>query len=266
MNPLLDPEARPVIAHRGNSAFLPENTVESLVEGIALGADGVEFDVHLTRDGEAVVIHDATVDRTTNGSGPVAGFTLAELRRLDAGYRFTRDGGRNFDWRDHEVRISSLDEVLDAIGTTPAIIEIKTPAVATEAKRVLERHGAVARVLVGSFSADALAPFRGTAFATAASRADTVRLLLASLGGGIDRLPYQALLIPPSSHGIPVPVLRLARAGRRGGVLTHVWTIDDAARARTYWDGGVNGILTNDPAAILAAAGRSHPSRSLAPA
>ncbi len=263
MNLLVDPQARPVVAHRGNSAFFPENTVESLLQGIDLGADGVEFDVRLTRDGKPVVIHDATVDRTTEGSGPVERFTLAELQGLDAGYRFTRDGGRTFPWRGRGLHIPSLDEALDAIGTTSAIIEIKTHTASAEARRVLDRHGAARRVLIGSFSAEALAPFRGTAFATGASRADTVRLILASLGGGVDRLPYDALCIPPSWHGLPIPVLRLARAGRQGGALTHVWTIDDPTRARALWDGGVNGILSNDPAAILAAAGRSKNPTSL---
>src|SRR3990167_4313755 len=93
---LLDPTQRLVIAHRGNSMHAPEDTLESLRQGMALGADGLEFDVRLSADGVPVVIHDPTLDRTTDGSGPVAACTLAELRALDAGYRFTRDGGRTY--------------------------------------------------------------------------------------------------------------------------------------------------------------------------
>ncbi len=96
MNALLDPAAKLVIAHRGNSAFFPENTLEAFQQGMALGADALEFDVRLSRDGRAVVIHDATLERTTNGSGAVSALTLGELQRLDAGHRFTRDGGSTF--------------------------------------------------------------------------------------------------------------------------------------------------------------------------
>ncbi|MGZ5241412.1 MAG: glycerophosphodiester phosphodiesterase family protein, partial [Caldimonas sp.] len=95
---LLDPQARPVVGHRGNRARAPENTLESFREAVALGADAVEFDLRVSRDGALVVIHDETLERTTDGSGPVALRTVAELKRLDAGARFTRDEGRTFPW------------------------------------------------------------------------------------------------------------------------------------------------------------------------
>ena len=85
-----------------------------------------------------------------------------------------------------------------------------------------------------------------------------MRLLArALLPGAPRRLPYHALSIPPASNGIPLPVLRLARMARAAGVPTHVWTVDDPLCARRYWDGGVCGIITNDPSRILAAAGRA---------
>jgi glycerophosphoryl diester phosphodiesterase len=82
---LLDPLARPVIGHRGNRAHAPENTLESFLEALALGADALEFDLQLSRDGQLVVFHDATLERTTDGHGAVEQHTLAELQRLDAG-------------------------------------------------------------------------------------------------------------------------------------------------------------------------------------
>ena len=254
---LLDQEARPVVAHRGNSAHAPEDTLESLRQGIALGADAIEFDVRLTGDGRVVVIHDPTVDRTTSGTGAVSDMRLTELQSLDAGYRFTRDGGRSFPWRGRGITISTLDVVLEEFRHTPMIIEIKSADAASETKRLIEHFGAAPRTLVGSFRSDALAPFRGSAIACTAARDDIIRLFArALLPGGPRTLPYQALCIPPVFNGIPLPVLRFAAMARRAGVSTHVWTVDDPARAKRYWDGGVNAMISNDPGAILAARGR----------
>jgi glycerophosphoryl diester phosphodiesterase len=268
MNALLDPAAKLVIAHRGNAAFCPENTLESFQQGMALGADALEFDVHLSRDGHAVVLHDATLERTTNGAGAVSAHTLAELQRLDAGYRFTRDGGRTFPFRARGITIPTLELVLAAFPGVPVIVEIKTANASAEVRSVIERSGATDRCLVGAFDDSAIAPFRDTPIAHSASRRELVRLAArALLPGGPSRMPFQALAIPPRSRGIPVPVQRLARMARGAGVTTHVWTVDDPARARRYWAGAVNGIITNDPGAILASARRAgSASPSLSPA
>jgi glycerophosphoryl diester phosphodiesterase len=253
MNRLLDPAAKLVIAHRGNSAFWPENTLVSFEHGMAVGADALEFDVHVSRDGHAVVIHDATLERTTNGTGRVNACTLAELQRLDAGYRFTRDGGGTFPHRGRGITIPTLEQVLAAFPSTPAIVEIKTREASAEAKRVLTAARAAGRVLVAAFDDAAIAPFRSTGFSHSASRRELIKLYArALLPGGPSRLPYMALAIPPSFWGIPIPVQRFARMARRSGLATHVWTVDDPSRAREYWAGAVNGIITNDPAAIRA--------------
>ena len=257
MNALLDPAAKLVIAHRGNSAFFPENTLESFRQGMALGADALAFDVRLSRDGQAVVIHDPTLDRTTDGGGAVSALTGAELQRLDAGYRFTRDGGQTYPFRGRGITIPTLEHVLSTFSGVHMIIEIKTPDASAEAKRLLTAAGAAGRCLIGSFHDDAIAPFRGTPFAHSASRRELIRLYArALLPGGPSRLSYQALAIPPSFDGIPIPVMRLARMARRSGATTHVWTIDQPDQARRYWAGGVNGIITNDPGTILASARR----------
>jgi glycerophosphoryl diester phosphodiesterase len=268
MNSLLDPAAKLVIAHRGNSAFAPENTLESFHQGLALGADALEFDVRLSRDGRAVVIHDATLERTTNGAGEVAALTVDELQRLDAGCRFTPDGGRTFPFRGRGITIPTLEMVLSAFPDTTMIVEIKTRDASAEVLRLLSNAGAADRCLIGSFDDRALAPFRGTAFAHSASRRELTRLYARALApGGPARLEYQALAIPPSFRWIPIPVLRFARMARHAGAVTHVWTIDDPAKARQYWAGAVNGIITNDPGTILASAGRRpSPSRPLSPA
>ena len=255
---LLDPSARLVVAHRGNSAHAPENTLEALAQGVALGADGIECDVRLSRDGHAVVMHDAIVDRTTNGRGAVAGLTLSQLKQLDAGFHFTTDGGRTFPWRGRGTTIPALDEVLEEFRGTPMIIEIKSRDAASATLRMIERHDAATRTVVGSFSGETMIPFRSSGVAVGAARRDVVRLYLRSfLPVAPARPSYQALIIPPAYRKIPLPVLRFARLVRPSGVPTHVWTVDDPVRARWYWDGGVNAIISNNPEVILAAAGRS---------
>jgi glycerophosphoryl diester phosphodiesterase len=263
MNALLDPAARLVIAHRGNSAFFPENTLESFEQAVALGADALEFDVRVSSDGKAVVMHDPTLDRTTNGSGPVGVLTFDELQRFDAGYRFTRDGGRTFPFRGRGIRIPALEFVLSAFPNVPMIVEVKTRDASAEVRRLIERSGSASRVLVGAFDHAAVAPFQGTPIARSASRGELVQLFGRALfPGSPARLPYQALAIPPHTRGLPLPVRRFARMARHAGATTHVWTVDDPAQARRYWAGAVNGIITNDPAAILASAGRAKSART----
>lgn len=100
-------------AHRGASGLAPENTLEAFRIGVEAGARGLELDAHMTLDGEVVVLHDPTVDRTTDGSGAVAEMPLADLRRLDAGYRFSPDGGSSYPYRGRGLRIPTLAEVYD---------------------------------------------------------------------------------------------------------------------------------------------------------
>jgi glycerophosphoryl diester phosphodiesterase len=252
---LLDPQARAVVGHRGNRAFAPENTLESFREAVALGVDAVEFDLRLSLDGAPVVFHDPTLERTTDGSGAVALHTVAQLRRLDAGARFTRDGGRSFPWRGRGATISKFDEIVEALPRElPLIIELKTPATTEPLRAAIRRHGIARRVIVAGFDPDATRPLRGAGFALGASTPDVARLVLpALLGLRLGPQRFQALCIQPRWHGIPVPIAALARALRGSGTVTHVWTINDAAHAKRLWRAGVQGIISDDPGAMLAA-------------
>jgi glycerophosphoryl diester phosphodiesterase len=112
-------------AHRGGSHLAPENTLAAFTLGARYGANALETDIQLTRDGEVVTIHDATVDRTTDGTGLVASSTLAELRRLDAGFRFTPDGGATYPMRGQGISIPTLAEVFAAFPTLRINIDLK---------------------------------------------------------------------------------------------------------------------------------------------
>ena len=252
---LLDPKATLVIGHRGNRAHAPENTLESLGEAVALGVDAVEFDLRVSRDGMLVVMHDEALDRTTDSSGPVAMRSVAELKTLDAGAQFTRDGGRTFPWRGRGVKVPTFDEVVETLPRDlPCIIELKTPAAAGPVRAAILRHGMAHRVIVAGFDPGSTRPLRGAGFALGASTPDVVRLVLPALLGLRARpRHFQALCIPPRWHGIAVPIAALARALRGSGVVTHVWTINDPAWARDLWQAGVQGIISDDPGLILAA-------------
>jgi glycerophosphoryl diester phosphodiesterase len=146
-----------VFAHRGNSAHAPENTLEAFRQAVALGVDGLEFDVRLTADGVPVVFHDPTVERTTDGRGAVAAMTLAELRELDAGYRF---GATAHPYRGKGVGVPTVEEALDVTAPLPLVVEVKALEAAEPLLDLLRRRGESERVIVGSFVAGALTPFR----------------------------------------------------------------------------------------------------------
>lgn len=251
---LLDPLARPVIGHRGNRAHAPENTIPALLEAVALGVDAVEFDLHVTADGVLVLMHDPTVDRTTDGTGVVATMPLAALRELDAGARFTTDG-RTRPWRGRGAGVPTFDDVIEALPRTlPLIIEIKTPAAATLLRDAIARHNLASRIIVAGFDPQSTRPLRGGDVALGASTGDVAALLAPSLLRQTVAAPwFQAMCIPPVYRGIPVPIASLVRATQPHGVVTHIWTVNSPAQAQRLWRRGVNGIISDDPALILAA-------------
>jgi glycerophosphoryl diester phosphodiesterase len=256
---LLDPLARPVIGHRGNRAHAPENTLESFLEAVALGADALEFDLRVSRDGQLVVFHDPTLERTSDGRGPVEQHSVAELKRVDAGAKFTRDGGRSFPWRGRGVTVSTFDEIVDALPRSlPLIIELKTPAATEALRRAVRRHGLAARIIVAAFDPNATRPLRGAGFALGASTPDVVALLPSALLHRRARpRQVQALCIPQRWHGLPVPIAALARTLRGSGAVLHVWTVNEPAEALLLWRCGVQGIISDDPALMLATRGRA---------
>ena len=249
---LIDPAARPVIAHRGDSAHFPENTIPSFDRALELAADAIEFDLRVSRDGEVVIIHDPTVDRTTNGSGAVDSLTLAELKLLDAGARFSLDGGRTFPFRGQGLTIPTFDEMLARYASVPMLIEVKIPEAGRLAPAVLDRHNANGRVVLDSTDANALEPFRGLPVITGASLRDIVSILPRTLFGlPLGQVPYRAFCVPLWYNRIPVPVRRIARSGHRAGFPTHVWTVNDPRIAEELWRSGINGIISDDPGTML---------------
>lgn len=257
MNPLLSvaPHRHLVIAHRGNSAHAPENTIEAFQQAVALGVDGMEFDVHVTKDGHAVVIHDERVDRTTNGSGLVAQMTLAQIRGLDAGARFVAPPVGGTPYAGRGIGVPTLQDVLDTFPSVPCMVEIKTPDASAEVRRIVLDQRGQGRCVICSFVERALDVFEGSGIPLGASPVQLRRLYWQGyLRRAVPRVPFQMVSTSTSHRHLPLPIGGWAAILEPLGVPVHVWTIDDVREARRLWAKGVRGILTNDPATILRAA------------
>ncbi|MGH9335395.1 MAG: glycerophosphodiester phosphodiesterase family protein, partial [Vicinamibacteria bacterium] len=195
------PEPR-LFAHRGASARAPENTLEAFRIAREQGASYLELDVHLSSDSELVVVHDSSVSRTTGRRGRVENMTLAEIRKLDAGYKFTMDHGRTFPYRGKGLRVPTLGEVLDAFVEMRITVEIKhtRAAISEVLARVLRSHRAEDRVIVASYEHDLLESFRtvAPAIATSFSKDEVREFLLRLRGGTMDgyRPPGVAFQVP----------------------------------------------------------------------
>jgi glycerophosphoryl diester phosphodiesterase len=251
MNPLLDLSAHPVIAHRGASAYAPENTLPAFELAAAQGADAFELDVRLTRDGAAVVIHDPALERTTSMAGPVRARTLAELRTADAGRWFSADGGRTLPFRGTGVRIPTLAEVLWSFPQMPVMVEVKEAEVQETVRRVLVEERATDRCVVASEQLGALEMFREEPFACGAAGSEISALYRAVLLRRVPRgCSYRLLSVPLRWHGLTVPTRSFVRAARRLACPVHVWTINDPATARRLWARGVAGLVTDVPNVI----------------
>jgi glycerophosphoryl diester phosphodiesterase len=247
LHPLLDRSRRPIIGHRGNAAHAPENTLDSFRQALAVGAECLEMDVHLSSDGVAVVIHDPRLDRTTDAAGVVAQLPAEQIQQADAGAKFTPDG-HTFPYRGRGLRVPLFEDVLREFNDVPLLIEVKTPNAAGEVRRLIELHHAESRCVVESFDRRALDPFRGSRIAIGAASADVKRLLHRVVTRrAVRSLPYSVMCIPRWLRGIRVPIASLVRVTRPAGCLVHVWTINDPAIARRLWKVGVHGIVSDDP-------------------
>jgi glycerophosphoryl diester phosphodiesterase len=231
VHPALQSSRPLVFAHRGGSKIGPENTITAFDGGLAAGADGLELDVHLSRDGVVCVHHDRLLDRTTRATGPIAERTAAELAEVD---------------------VPMLREVLARYPRTPLIIELKQagPLLASAVVDEVRRAGASDHVCLGSFSVAALRVARAKApdIATSAGRFEVRMALYRSwirLSPG--RVPYRAFQVPEMSGNTRVVSPRFVALAHRIGLPVQVWTVDEPADIRRLLDWGVDGIISDRP-------------------
>lgn len=219
-----------IIGHRGASAYKPENTMASFQLAVKQGADGVEFDVRLSADGQVIVIHDALVDRTTDGHGTIAEMTLAQIREFDAG-----DG----------ERIPTLAELFETMGDNLLYnIEIKdyqwrNRGLETAVSALIHQHNLQDQVIISTFSPIALRRAQKAA-------AGTIPTALCRREGYTRYMHHFADGEADHPNHTMVDEQYMAWAKKRG-YRTNTWTVNDPAEAQRLAKLGVHGIITNTP-------------------
>lgn len=238
-----------LMAHRGGAGLAPENTMPAFRAAVdRWEADVLEMDVRATADGEIVVLHDETVDRTCDGTGRVADLRWSELRRLDAGYRFRDPDGR-FSFRGRGVRIPRFEEVLQAFPEIRLNVDSKTPDAAGGLVDLVRRHGAEHRVLIAASEESHRAAARGYEGPWGASR-NQVRWFWVMHRVGLPRfcrIRADALQVPVEWQGRTIVTPSFLNAAHRANVPVHAWTIDRVEEMRRLLDWGVDGIQTDRP-------------------
>lgn len=249
----LGPTDVAVIAHRGASGNFPENTIAAIHAGVEAGADMVEIDVHLSKDGKAIIIHDATLERTTSGSGRVDEMTFAELRLLDA--------GSWFDGQFSAERLPTLDQALEAVkGKAVLLIELKNgdnalyEGLVAETLAAIERHQAQDWVIVQSFDQ----PYLLEAYALNPNlqyhQLVENELKPSEVVQGVPRFAKQD---PNEVFAAINPYYRALTADKvaqlhTGGYKTFTYTVNEEKDMRQLISYGVDGIITNYPKRLVA--------------
>jgi len=218
-----------IIGHRGAAAIEPENTLLSIERALDIGVDAVEIDIHLSKDKELVVIHDMTVDRTTNGTGPVSGYTLQEIKRLDAG---------------KGEAIPTLQEVIDLIDRrVMLVIELKEEGTERSVVDLIIRNNLFDKACVISFWHRLVKTVKEMD-----SRIKTGGLLVGS--------PVDACIATHASADALVMKYsfvdrEFVKIAHKKGLKVFIWNIDDQDLLKPYVDMGVDAIGTNDPRVLI---------------
>ena len=258
--PDADPWSKPMLlgAHRAGQGEWPENTVLAFKEAAnKFPTILLEGDLQLTKDGEVVVIHDLTVDRTTNGTGAVKDLTLAEVKALDAGYHFTVDDGASFPWRGKGITIPTFDEVLAVMPNHRALFELKdSEGLVEKVAPIIRTHNATKRILIASFKPELMAAFRAQMpdMATCYDMRNAIGLLFALRGGDWENyVPTDRMLSLTKGH---VAQYKFTAAEvkklQAKGVLVQVHTLNTPEEIAHFVELGVDSILTDLPTLLQA--------------
>jgi glycerophosphoryl diester phosphodiesterase len=257
-------------AHQGGAWEAPSSTLHAIAHALEAGATGVELDVHATADGELVVCHDATVDRTTAGHGTIASFTLAQLREMDFSYWWipgadVTPGRPDADYpvrgrapSDRSLGIATLREVLERFPGVVLNLDIKqtAPVVAPYEEslaRLLAEFGRMDDVIVASFLDPATDAFRGVApsVPTSAGTVATAEAWRAvQAGEDLPESPAVAFQVPERQGDLVVVDEKFVAAAHRAGKAVHVWTVNDTESMERLLDLGVDGIISDLPTTL----------------
>ena len=242
-----------VWAHRGASAYAPQNTLAAFKLAAEMGADGIELDVHLTRDGEVLVCHDAEVDTTSDGTGLIKDLTLAEIKRFDFAYRADSTA---FSDKYGFVEAPTLAEVYSLLAPTGMTVNVELK---TQDEELLQKcadlareYGMVEKVWYSSFFHDTLTRIRAYE-----PEAKTAPLCGPIVGEPWDYVPSLEAQAMHPYHGIITERPEIVGEFHRRGLRLHPWTVDDEALMKTLVDLGVDALITNVPDKARKIAGES---------
>lgn len=254
----VDHPKRPlVIAHRGGGGQFPENTLHAFRESAKLGVDVLELDIHETADRAIVVLHDRTVDRTTDGSGEIRSLTLGDARKLDAAYDFSIDGGANYPLRGKGIGIPTLEEVFAALPDQRFNIEMKheSDTMPSAVCSLLRARSLTSRAIVASANQKNLVRFRSECpeVATSGSFSEVTEFLIYESAGLTNSFspPMNAIQTPVSVRGFDLVTARYIEAAHKLNLEVHAWTINDPEEMKRLIEMGVDGIMTDYPERLL---------------
>ena len=228
-----------IFAHRGASAYAPENTLEAFRLAMEQGADGIELDVQMTKDGELVVIHDETIDRVSNGNGAVRDYTLEELKQFSVSNHFEQYP---------DVKIPTLREVLELVkpGTMEINIELKTgiywyPQIEQKVLELVKEEGMEERIIYSSFNHYSVQKIRELS-----PEAETAYLIGDVMLDVADYTRNTGIkgLHPALFH---VKMADFLKEYKESGIALRVWTVNDKDQIRWLIDEGVDAVITNYP-------------------
>ena len=251
-----------VIAHQGGNQIGPDETLLTYQKAVDLGVDMLEGDLHITADGVLVLIHDETVDRTTNGSGLIEAMTLAELKTLDAAYHWTPDDGATYPYRGQSISVPTLAELFETFPGYPVNLEIKKTerSIAQPLCDLLREYNMQEKALIASFHDERMAEFREVCpeVATSGSRGEVKEFVILNYAflGGIYSPTAEALQVPEFDSGILIVRPALISTAKRRNMQIHVWTPNTAEELQHFIALGVDGIITDRPDLLVELLGR----------
>ena len=252
-----NPDKFLVIAHRGGRSLGPESTLYTFRRAVDLGVDVIETDLHSTKDGQLVIIHDSTVDRTTNGSGPVSGFTLKDLQSLDAAFHWSPDKGRTYPLRGKGLTVPTLAEAFTALPTIRMNIEIKesNPEVIAPLCNRIRNFKKTNQVMIASFDVSQLNRLRSQCPEVATSVGAREAFVFYGVQWAhlenIYSPPAQALQVPERYGRYQVITPRFLEAAHARNMRVHVWTVNEPQPMQRLLKLGVDGIMTDYPEMLL---------------
>ena len=245
-----------VIAHQGGDGIRPGDTMVTFEHAVQIGADVLEMDAHITKDGQIVLMHDEKVDRTTEGTGLIEDMTLEDLRQLDAAYKWSNDDGKTFPYRGQGIQVPTLEELLQKFPDMRYVIEIKLTQNPIDKPLcdLIRKYNMQDKMVITSFHDEAMRRFRETCpeVATSASRGEVTKFVLLGkiLLSGLIMPQYESIqppYDPQESMNIPIMTRRFIREAHAKNIAVEPWTVDDPELMKQYIEWGVDGIMTDRP-------------------